>query len=252
MPSSTAGGVTTFSGSGVIERPTDTDFFSFTAGSGSVTVNVSPAPRGPKLDIQATLRNSAGTILASSNPTESLPAAQTFSVTTAGTYYVSVDGIGKGDPLTTGYTDYGSVGQYVVSVTSQSTVSQPPTAVLSATPTSGTAPLTVNFSAARLDRRRRPDRFVRLEFRRRRQPDRRHDGAAHLFVGGHLPGEPDGHRQHGPDRHQVGEHLVTATTTTYALTVGKSGTGGGTVTSSPAGINCGADCTENYTSGTSA
>jgi len=37
---------------------------------------------------------------------------------------------------------------------------------------------------------------------------------------------------------------------TYALTVSKSGTGSGTVTSSPAGINCGADCTENYTSGT--
>ena len=37
---------------------------------------------------------------------------------------------------------------------------------------------------------------------------------------------------------------------TYALTVGKSGSGSGTVTSSPAGINCGADCSENYNSGT--
>lgn len=35
------------------------------------------------------------------------------------------------------------------------------------------------------------------------------------------------------------------------LTVTKSGTGSGTVTSSPAGINCGADCTESYASGTS-
>ncbi len=34
------------------------------------------------------------------------------------------------------------------------------------------------------------------------------------------------------------------------LTVEKSGTGTGTVTSSPAGINCGADCNERYTSGT--
>lgn len=34
----------------------------------------------------------------------------------------------------------------------------------------------------------------------------------------------------------------------YALTVAKSGSG--TVTSSPAGISCGADCTENYASGT--
>jgi uncharacterized repeat protein (TIGR02543 family) len=34
------------------------------------------------------------------------------------------------------------------------------------------------------------------------------------------------------------------------LTVNKAGTGGGTVTSNPAGINCGIDCTETYTSGT--
>ena len=38
--------------------------------------------------------------------------------------------------------------------------------------------------------------------------------------------------------------------TTYALTISKAGTGSGTVTSSPAGISCGADCSENYNSGT--
>ena len=37
---------------------------------------------------------------------------------------------------------------------------------------------------------------------------------------------------------------------TYLLSVSKNGTGNGTVTSSPAGINCGADCSETYTSGT--
>jgi len=37
---------------------------------------------------------------------------------------------------------------------------------------------------------------------------------------------------------------------TYLLTVSKTGTGSGTVTSNPAGINCGSDCTENYASGT--
>lgn len=34
--------------------------------------------------------------------------------------------------------------------------------------------------------------------------------------------------------------------TTVSLTVAKAGTGGGTITSSPAGINCGADCLESY------
>jgi uncharacterized protein (DUF2141 family) len=37
---------------------------------------------------------------------------------------------------------------------------------------------------------------------------------------------------------------------TYGLTVAKAGTGSGTVTSSPAGIACGADCSEAYNSGT--
>ena len=37
---------------------------------------------------------------------------------------------------------------------------------------------------------------------------------------------------------------------TFGLSVTKAGTGSGTVTSSPAGINCGGDCAESYTSGT--
>jgi uncharacterized protein (DUF2141 family) len=37
---------------------------------------------------------------------------------------------------------------------------------------------------------------------------------------------------------------------TYPLTVSKAGSGTGTVTSSPAGIDCGADCSETYTEGT--
>ena len=46
---------------------------------------------------------------------------------------------------------------------------------------------------------------------------------------------------------------VTATFTAanYLLTVNKSGSGTGSVTSSPSGINCGSTCSANYTSGTS-
>ncbi len=148
LGASTANGVTSLSGSGVIERRSDVDAFSFVAGAGSVTINVVPAPRGPKLDILATLRNSAGAVLATANPVDSLPATLTATITTPGTYFVTVDGIGKGDPLATGYTDYGSVGQYTISGSAQVSASQPPNAVLSATPTAGTVPLTVNFSAA--------------------------------------------------------------------------------------------------------
>jgi hypothetical protein len=42
-----------------------------------------------------------------------------------------------------------------------------------------------------------------------------------------------------------------ASTVKYMLTANKSGTGSGKVTSSPAGINCGSDCSETYNAGTS-
>ena len=49
------------------------------------------------------------------------------------------------------------------------------------------------------------------------------------------------------------DKTVTATFTLYlyTLTVTKAGTGSGTVTSNPAGINCGADCSQAYNPGTS-
>ena len=53
-----------------------------------------------------------------------------------------------------------------------------------------------------------------------------------------------------------GDKAVTATfaasaPSQYTLTVLKSGTGGGTVTSNPSGINCGSDCSETYNQGIS-
>ncbi|WP_031431003.1 MULTISPECIES: pre-peptidase C-terminal domain-containing protein [Methylomicrobium] len=45
------------------------------------------------------------------------------------------------------------------------------------------------------------------------------------------------------------EHTSTPPVTTYPLTVGKTGNGIGTVTSTPAGIACGTDCEENYSAG---
>jgi hypothetical protein len=41
------------------------------------------------------------------------------------------------------------------------------------------------------------------------------------------------------------------TASTFALSVTRTGTGSGTVTSNPSGINCGSTCTTNYSSGTS-
>lgn len=49
----------------------------------------------------------------------------------------------------------------------------------------------------------------------------------------------------------AGQSCGNQTNQTYLLTVSRTGSGTGTVTSNPAGINCGADCSENYVSGTS-
>src|ERR1041384_3772169 len=46
------------------------------------------------------------------------------------------------------------------------------------------------------------------------------------------------------------ESCVTIPITTFNLNLTKSGTGSGSVTSVPAGISCGVDCSENYSSGT--
>ena len=51
--------------------------------------------------------------------------------------------------------------------------------------------------------------------------------------------------------HVMANHTISAsfTTNTYTLTVNKTGTGKGSVTSNPAGINCGADCLESFNYG---
>ncbi len=49
----------------------------------------------------------------------------------------------------------------------------------------------------------------------------------------------------------ISQYLNPATTpTTYTLTVSRTGTGSGTVTSSPAGISCGSTCSASFTGGT--
>lgn len=101
---------------GVIGRPTDVDYFRFSTAAGDVSLTVSPAAVGPNLDVLAELYDSAGRVVASANPPDGLAATVTANVP-AGTYYLKVDGVGKGDPLDTGYTDYGSLGQYTVSGT---------------------------------------------------------------------------------------------------------------------------------------
>lgn len=109
--SATVVNATTVDGAGVIEMNNDFDVFRFSTGAGPITLNVAPFELGPNLDIRADLFDSAGVLLASSNPANLLSASIATSVS-AGQYYLAVSSVGKGDPLTTGYTQYGSVGMY--------------------------------------------------------------------------------------------------------------------------------------------
>jgi PKD repeat protein len=148
LDSTTDGVTVTLSGEGLIERRTDADFFSFICGSGDISINVNPASgaRVPNLDILAKLYNSSGSLIASSNPVDSLPASINVAGSPAGEYFISIDGIGVGTP-STGYTDYASLGQYTISGSAPDPGGvQYPIAVATATPPlNGFGPFTVNF-----------------------------------------------------------------------------------------------------------
>jgi hypothetical protein len=118
---------------GIIERNTDVDVFSFSTGAGNISLNVQAASRayvadafnnynqqylearGSNLDLWAGIYRADGSLVAESNPVDLTSAAFTNLSLTAGVYYLKVDGVGKTG--LTGYSDYGSLGQYSISGT---------------------------------------------------------------------------------------------------------------------------------------
>jgi hypothetical protein len=108
---------TALTGTGNIEQQTDLDYFQFTVTTaGTVDIDVDPATYNRMIDAQVELYNSSFSLLATDNPADQVFASITQSLA-AGTYYLKIDGVGKPDPLVTGYTDYGSLGNYVINVT---------------------------------------------------------------------------------------------------------------------------------------
>lgn len=103
------------SGNGIIEQSSDVDFFSFSTDGGSIDLSIDPFVRGPNLDILAELYDAANNLIFSSNPMNLLGAVITTTVP-AGQYFLSITGVGQGDP-STGYSDYASLGQYSISGT---------------------------------------------------------------------------------------------------------------------------------------
>lgn len=139
---------TSISASGLIGVTGDTDVFSFSSGSGSVSLSLTPAAIAPDLDATLELRSEAGDLVASSNPLDGTTASIS-AVVGSGTYYVYVRGTGKGDPLATGYTDYGSLGAWNLAGTVPNPgASSAPVAVLSPSATTGVAPAAFAFDAS--------------------------------------------------------------------------------------------------------
>jgi hypothetical protein len=104
------------SANGVIETRTDVDVFSFATAGGLVSLAVSGGSPAPNLDILIEMRDAGGALVASDNPEDRISATLSVEVPTGG-YTLHVSGTGKGDPLSTGYSDYGSLGQFTLSGT---------------------------------------------------------------------------------------------------------------------------------------
>ncbi len=100
---------------GIVERNTDVDWFRLDSSGGNLSLNINAFEIGANLDILARLYDSSGQIIATYNPTDSLSVLISRYLS-LGTYYLSIQGTGKGD-LTTGYGNYGSLGQYLLTGT---------------------------------------------------------------------------------------------------------------------------------------
>lgn len=141
-------GDSSLTGNGVISKSTDIDMFRFATDAGTISISVKGADLGTNLDILADLYDQSGQKIASANPVDLLSATISASVP-KGIYFLAISGTGKGD-LITGYSNYGSLGQYSIAATViPPTGGFNPVAIADASPASGEAPLAVQFSGAR-------------------------------------------------------------------------------------------------------
>lgn len=102
---------------GIISGNNDVDFYVFTIPAPTtVSLAANPASVSPNLDTLLELVNSAGVVLATANPDLALNAAINYPLP-AGTYYIKVQGTGRGSVLADGYSKYGSIGYYSLSGT---------------------------------------------------------------------------------------------------------------------------------------
>ncbi len=96
---------------GMIQTRTDVDVYEFSTSGGPATITATPWNPGPNLDIRLELYDGAGALIASHDPSGQTNASISQSLA-AGSYSVLIDGVGKPGV----YSDYGSEGQYDLTV----------------------------------------------------------------------------------------------------------------------------------------
>ncbi|MEN9867527.1 MAG: hypothetical protein RL748_3117 [Pseudomonadota bacterium] len=111
---------------GQIERNSDSDSFTFTLGAaGSVSLRIDPIEYLRMLDVEASIVNSAGTVVASSNKAVHRSAEFTNLSLPAGSYRLVIKGGAEGTPAN-GFSSYSSLGYYAIKGTIGGSVVEPP------------------------------------------------------------------------------------------------------------------------------
>ena len=111
------------SDSGIIERTADADWFRFAVGKGFATINIKTidvestdtSSDGANLALAAEIYDGAGKLIKTSNSTNSLGASLSLNLA-AGDYFLKVQGASRGT-LSTGFSNYASLGQYKITGT---------------------------------------------------------------------------------------------------------------------------------------
>ena len=126
LPASTTSG--SFMVNGLLQRATVPDTFTFQTKGGTFTASARPANVSTNVDIQLTLTDVSGATVAASSLPDALSAAVNVTLT-EGTYVLAVRSAGTGPKpaagYSTGYSEYGSLGGYVLSGSASGMTSGP-------------------------------------------------------------------------------------------------------------------------------
>lgn len=130
------GAQASYAATGVIGTRTDTDLFAIDVQcSTDLTASVTGIGPQTAVDLKLEVLDSSGAPVASSSPASGYSGSPPVSTgmnasvkvpAALGTYYLRVDGVGNGDPGGTGWSDYGSLGQYSLSANGCTSPTQPP------------------------------------------------------------------------------------------------------------------------------